>query len=144
MDKNSHSRRLLTMPDLFVLLNHTLTVQQKKDVAESLTVEKIVLPPDSLKKLWSHIPAQGELDILVLGQFTDWLGKNAKKGDLVLVQGEFGAVFYVVDYCFQTGLVPIYASTPRRSVEEVRGDGTVARKLLFRHAGFRRYQRWVK
>ena len=63
------------------------------------------------------------------------------KGDYVLVQGEFGAVFYMVDYCFKTGRIPVYAAT-KRVVQEHKNGDKITSKRVFEHTCFRRYQRF--
>jgi len=132
------------MPSLFVLLNHEMTSKQKQEAHDRFVVDDIVRLPKPLKELWARIPVEGELDQALLSRFTDWLEKNAKKGDYILIQGEFGAAFYLVDFCFSAGFIPIYATSPRRSTEEMNGDGTVERKLTFYHTNFRRYRKHKK
>ncbi|MCD5406943.1 MAG: CRISPR-associated protein Csx20 [Desulfotomaculum sp.] len=57
------------------------------------------------------------------------------------MQGEFGAVFYMVDYCFKTGRIPVYAAT-KRVVQEHKNGDKITSKRVFEHTCFRRYQRF--
>lgn len=130
------------MKKLFLVFNHTLTEDQKKDALENLGVFEIVTLPEELKSIWSSISPDGELNLEQLDRITGWLEKNSKKNDYVLVQGEFGAVFYVVDFAFYKGLIPVYATTEREYTQTVNEDGSVERKHIFRHVTFRKYIRY--
>ncbi len=130
------------MSDLFVFLNHQLTIAQRNEAMNTFGIASIIFLPDDLRSLWSNIPPYNDLDLSILSRFTGWLIQNAKKGDYVLVQGEYGAVFYIVDCCFQKDYIPIYATTQRKSHETVKADGTIERNLIFQHTSFRRYHRW--
>ncbi len=132
------------MPALFVLLNHDLTEMQLEEAKSSFKIETIRRLPPLLHEIWSRIPVNGELDTSMLERFTEWIDEDAEVGDYVLIQGEFGATFYLVDYCFATGFIPIYAASPRDSMESRNGDGTVERKLIFSHVNFRRYRKYEK
>jgi hypothetical protein len=130
------------MPNLFLLFSHTLTPEQVKDANEVLGVKKIISLPLSLQEMWSNIDPVGELKTQTLDEIALWLKENGKKDDFVLIQGEFGATYYLTEFCFSAGFIPIYA-TSRRIYEEIKNDdGTIERKHKFRHVNFRRYVRW--
>jgi hypothetical protein len=77
----------------------------------------------------------------VLAPLRDWLTATAHPGDFVLIQGDFGAAYLMVNFALEKGLIPIY-STTRRSVEEERlSDGSVKLVRRFRHERFRIYGR---
>ena len=76
---------------LFLLFNHKITDEQAADARRSLGVEQIIdLPPD-LKALWRQIPAELAELAEYLKPVTEWLGERTRKGDYVLVQGDFGS-----------------------------------------------------
>ena len=92
--------------------------------------------------MWLDINPVGELNTKPLEEILLWLKEHASKGDFVLIQGEFGATHYLIEHCFNVGIIPIYA-TSKRIYEEIRnGDGTVERKHIFKHVNFRRYVKW--
>ena len=128
------------MADAYVLLNHKLSAVQTQQLMER-GVDHIIRPPESISALWQGIPPSGPLPVPSLGKITDWLQKNAKSGDFVLVQGEFGATCFIVDYCFQNKLIPIYATSERKYREEPQKDGSVVRIHRFSHVQFREYKR---
>ena len=62
-----------------------------------------------------------------------------KKGDYILIQGDFGACFLMVQFAFEKGFIPIYSTTEREAVETHGEDGSVSLTHRFKHRIFRRY-----
>lgn len=127
------------MPRLLLLFNHTLTAMQEEDARKSLGVGEIILPPRHVNELWSQIPPDvGKLAAL-LAPINTWLDDAATVGDYVLIQGDFGACYIMVQYAVENDLIPVYSTTCRDAVEKHRADGTVEIVHAFRHVCFRRY-----
>lgn len=120
---------------MYVLMSHTITEQQMNDAQSTLDVEKIVtLPTD----IWSQIPAETESVESSLLPLKAQLATYAKKGDVLLVQGDYGATFNMVQFAKEIGLVPVYATSERKAYEVVEGEKiTTVRE--FRHVRFRKY-----
>jgi hypothetical protein len=81
------------MSTLFLIFNH-----QSTDARASLRVDRIVSLPPDLQDCWSHIPPdlpalQDHLDL-----FRHWLTAQARVGDYILIQGDFGACFLMVQF----------------------------------------------
>ena len=129
------------MSDLLVLFNHTLTPSQERDARSSLGINKIVLPTDEIKRVWSQVPPDLETLWDYLAPVRSWLADTASPGDFVLVQGESGATFLVVNFCLENGLIPVYSTTERRAVEEHLSDGGVELRHTFCHVHFRQYRK---
>ncbi|MDP2647448.1 MAG: CRISPR-associated protein Csx20, partial [Desulfobacterales bacterium] len=126
---------------LFLIFNHELTHLQREDAKKSLGVESIAdLPPD-LKSLWKQLPPELEGIDDYLGPLKKWLTEHAHSGDLVLIQGDFGAVYIMVNFAFDNGLAPFYSTTDRRAIEKHAADGSVELTHTFRHVRFRKYER---
>lgn len=127
------------MKNLFLIFNHELTQAQRKDAEASLGVGRIVDLPERLKTLWRQIPPD-VLDVTgVIAPVVEWLEKNGRPGDYALIQGDFGAVYRMVNIAIDHGLVPVYATTRRQATEHHCADGTVDIVRRFRHVRFRRY-----
>ncbi len=127
------------MASLFLLFNHTVTDDQKSDAMSSLGVDRILdMPPDH-KKIWSNIPPDSPAIEEYLEPVQTWLKMNCKKEDFVLIQGDFGACYIMVNYALRMGLIPIYSTTQREMGEEVLEDGSVRLTHHFLHRIFRRY-----
>lgn len=124
---------------MFLLFSHSLTAEQKQDAITNLGVEEFVGLPENLQKIFSNIPAEAESIEEIIEPFYNWLEENAKRGDYVLIQGDFGVVFLTVNYAKSKGLIPVYATTERVAVEQKQEDGSVLVNKIFRHKRFRKY-----
>lgn len=131
------------MKNFIVLMSHDISDTQKNDAYENLKVAKIIEAPPEIKKIWGNIDPISDLDIKNLDKVISWINEISNKHDYILVQGEFGATFYIVDYCFKNNLIPVYATSVRR-VEEIREGNKVLTNRVFVHEGYRKYIRYEK
>lgn len=127
------------MAHLFLLFNHSITPPQESDVRASLGVEEIVPPPDDIKSLWSQIPPDLPGISEYLRPVQQWLKTTASPGDYVLIQGDFGACYLMVDFAFQNELIPVYSTTRREMSETLAVDGSIRLTHRFDHRIFRKY-----
>lgn len=123
---------------LLSVISHTLLEEQVEEAKNTLKVNSIILMPEEIKNIWSNITPHGHLPIDELSKVIKWINKESDEGDYVLVQGDFGATYYVVDYCIKNNRLPIY-STTQRLMEEYVEDGLVKIKRVFQHVNFRSY-----
>ena len=127
------------MPQLHLLFNHHLTPAQEADAKEHLGAETFFYPSDDIRSLWSQIPP----DLTSLSDYLrpihTWLETQAVVGDFVLIQGDFGACYTMVQASFQLNLIPIYSTTRREAVENQLPDGSTQLTHQFRHVIFRKY-----
>lgn len=128
---------------MFLIFSHKLTDSQKQDACLNLNISEFIYLPDNLQRKWLDISPYEETLSLFLQDLLVWLKINAKKDDYVLVQGDFGAVFLVVDFCFKNELVPVYSTTKRQIVNEETEGENVNISRVFSHVRFRKYERWV-
>ncbi len=126
------------MKKLFLLFSHTLTPSQKEDAKKSLGVEQFVSLPDNLQKLWSNIPTELKNLSEYLTPIKDFIRQNAQKGDIVLIQGDFGGCFEMVNFVKSLNLKAVH-STTKRDVVEKTVDGKVEKFSVFEHVIFREY-----
>lgn len=126
------------MKKAFCLLNHELTQNQILELKGNFGAEKIEYPPESLSKMWSQIPAVEEIDMNVINAVVNWLS-SANQNDVLIVQGEFGSTFMIVDYALKRNLIPVHAVT-RRVAQESREGEIVKRQYVFEHVCFRKYK----
>lgn len=127
-------------PRLLILLNHTLTPAQWHDAQTSLGVEEFIQPPELVQGLWRKISP----DLPTLHQYLypvfQYIQKEGTPGDFILVQGDFGAVFMVVQFSIYLGLVPVYSTTERVVEETLIDPEHVNLQRVFKHCLFRRYE----
>lgn len=128
------------MRQVFLLFSHQLSPPQIDELQNKFKVDKIVYLPAQLQDLWSNIPPELPSIKNYLQDILLWLKQNSNQEDLVLVQGEFGAVFILVNFCIKAGLIPIYATTKRQVSEEILDDGTVQLNRKFFHVRFRQFE----
>ena len=126
---------------LFLIFNHKLTASQEKDAKASLNINYIVELPEKLKSLWSHIPPELSEVEEYIEPIKKWLSTSAIKNDYVLIQGDFGATYLMVNFAFEIGLIPIYATTQRQAFEKTEKDGSVKVTRQFKHITFRKYEK---
>ncbi|MDI6688183.1 MAG: CRISPR-associated protein Csx20 [Desulfobacterales bacterium] len=124
---------------LFLIFNHDITPVQESDARSSLGVKQIINMPPDLKDLWRQIPPDLPEISNYLSPVKDWLAGEAKKNDYVLIQGDFGACFIMVNFAFKKGLIPIYSTTDREVAEKQQLDGTVRLVHNFKHQSYRKY-----
>jgi hypothetical protein len=126
---------------LFLIFNHRFTPSQEADARRILGVERIAALPGDLQQLWRQIPPDLPEISGYLEALRGWLLGHARNGDFVLIQGDFGACYLMVECARQNGLVPVYSTTRREAAEEIQSDGTVKLTHHFEHRMFREYGR---
>ena len=124
------------MKTFFTLINHTLTSEQEEDARRNLNVDKFVNIADAM---WSDIDPSEKSIIKFVETYKDKLKKQAKAGDVLLVQGDFGATYNMIRFAKNMGLIAVYATTNRIVSEQVE-NGKVVIKREFKHARFREYE----
>ncbi|PIE66304.1 MAG: hypothetical protein CSA26_01285 [Desulfobacterales bacterium] len=131
------------MSKLRVLFNHTLTPAQQEEAHCRLGVTKIIHPPAEVSNLWCNLPADVPMLQEILSPVLDWLD-NGSKGDFVLIQGDFGACYFCVQYSFRLGMQPIYSTTKRKTTEKCISENKVHLAHHFQHVTFRQYENFIK
>ena len=123
------------MKTMFILVSHELTEVQYNDAKENHKIDRFAkLSID----IWSQIPSDVEAIDVFLEDLKNDLLRQSNKGDLLLVQGDFGATVEMVNFAFKQGLVPVYATTKRIAKDIIDGD-TVTTIRTFEHIRFRKY-----
>lgn len=124
------------MKTLFILMNHALTPEQEEDARKNLNIAKFVNIADPN---WGDIDPSEKSIIKTVEIYKDILKSQAKESDVLLVQGDFGATYNIVNFAKKMGLITVYATT-KRIVSEYIEDGKVVTKREFKHARFREYE----
>ena len=129
------------MSSLLILFNHTLTKDQEFDAKNTLKIHNIIYPSQEIKSLWANIPEGRESLNCYLEDVKEWILNKAKKGDYILIQGDFGATYIMVEYAFNLGLIPIYSTTKRVANAETLEGGEIIISKVFKHVIYRKYER---
>ena len=130
------------MRQFIILFNHTLTKQQQDDAKRILGVSGFISPPLHLKEKWRQIPADLDDISAYLSPLIQWLEQEMTTGDFLLIQGDFGASFYIADWAIANGFIPIYSTTKRIARENQHDNGHVSLQHQFYHVHYRKYKRW--
>ena len=126
------------MRQLFLLFSHKLTPSQELDAKESLGITNFVILPQELQSLWSNIPPTLENLSDYLTPLKEYISDKSKDGDIVLIQGEFGGCYEMVNFVKSLGLIAVH-STTKRDVVEKKVDGKVVKTSVFEHVRFREF-----
>ena len=126
------------MRQLFLLFSHKLTPTQELDAKKSLRVTNFIALPEELQNLWSNIPPSLEELSNYLIPLKEYIRSNAKEGDIVLIQGDFGGCYEMVNFVKRLGLKAVHSTTIRDVVEKT-VNGKVEKFSRFEHIIFRLY-----
>ncbi len=126
-------------PTLYVLINHTLFAEQVSDAYKHLGVDEIAYFPEEALKVWGNISPHVNYIKDKLYPIYDYMNKTCEEGDYLLVQGDSGATFQVVQKALSLKLIPVYATTKRQAVEKF-VDGKSIKTSVFKHVMYRKYR----
>lgn len=123
------------------ILSHELLNSQVDELKNTWNVDKIINLPEKLKSAWSNVNPSDDLedDFNLVYKLKTFILENTNQEDYVIVQGEWGMTFTIVNMCFELNRVPIYATTERKTKETVK-DGQVHSEKVFEHIRFRKYR----
>ncbi|MFA7083900.1 MAG: CRISPR-associated protein Csx20 [Arcobacteraceae bacterium] len=124
---------------MFLLFSHKLSSSQIIDAKKNLKVENFIELNLELQEKWSNIPTDIETLNITLNPYKKLLKEEAKEDDIVLIQGDFGAVYHMVNFAKSLRLKAVYATTNRLIKEYVEDNKTV-KKSIFTHVRFREYK----
>lgn len=128
------------MKKFFVIISHNLNHAQIDAINKELNIQQIEFLPDNLKSLWGNIPADVPSIMDIIKPFKDYLKNNANIGDYVLIQGDMGCTYALINYAFSLGLIPCYATTKRITITEEDNNGVVNLNKQFKHIMYRKYE----
>ena len=121
------------MKKIILLFSHTLTEPQVKELKEKWNCDEIIYMPDELKNNWMNV-----VDDVDINQFKKFLLDNLQKDDYVLIQGEWGLTYNMINFAKENNFIPLYASTMRKVTEYKEGD-KVIKNSVFSHTTFKKY-----
>ena len=125
----------------FLIFSHQLTQQQRADLHNNWQVREVIYLPPELASVWSGIPPDAVELKPLLRSIVSWLRAAANPRDLVLIQGDFGATYILVEECLRLNLIPVYSTTKRTLRENALPNGDIRQERFFKHVLFRVYGR---
>ena len=131
------------MKKFIFIFSHKPTELQIEDAKNRFNVKEIIIIPDKLvKEIWSKIPSDLDSVEHYIEPVKKWLKSISQKDDIVLIQGDFGATYMMIQFCFKNGLIPVYSTTERTVIEKYDENGKVNLVHTFKHKIYRFYQRY--
>lgn len=124
---------------MFLMFNHSFSKTQEQQAGKSMNVQQVIEMPELLKKLWQQVPAESNTLKSYLSPLRKWLSEKPKKNDIILIQGDFGATYLMVEFAFKLNLIPVYATSVRRATEKAQADGSIKLEHVFNFCRFRQY-----
>lgn len=99
------------MSKMLLLTEKPLTFERKEDAKENWGVVEFVTPPKKVYELWEIIPMMGAHRIkFTMKPVFEWFVENYTPGDYILIQGDVGACYLMVNFIFEFGfeVTPMY------------------------------------
>lgn len=119
--------------NIVLLFSHTLTDPQLKELTTDFMCENIIYMPQDIKSIWQNITDSTSSDI-----FEQFLLENLKENDYVLIQGDWGMTYKMINFAKAHKFIPIFSRTTR-NVKEYTDGAKVLKTSIFEHIGFRKY-----
>ena len=121
-----------------LVFSHQLTENQEKELIEEYRVKEIEHLPEELQNIWSNVSIKkGYKENLE--RIKEFVKENFDKGDVILVQGNWGYTYNLVIWSIENELIPVYSYT-ERNVEEIKDGETVKKISYFKHVKFIKYE----
>ena len=127
------------MKKMILLFSHKLSEMQILEAKKSLGVDSFIYLPTHLQNIWSNIsPIEPSITILI-DPIKKFIVENSSQGDIILIQGDFGVSYNLVNFALQNRYIPVYATT-QRVVTQYEEDGKIIKKSTFEFGRFRKYE----
>jgi len=124
---------------MLLVFSHKLTNRQIQSAKKYFNVVSFKCLPSKLQQVWSNIPPDKKDINPYVEEIIQWIKNTANKGDIVLVQGDFGATYKIVRYCKHKGYKAVYSTTKREAIEKETENSTISITHKVSHVIFREY-----
>ena len=121
-----------------LVFSHQLTENQEKELIEKYEVKKIESLPNELQNMWSNVLIKKDYKEN-LEKIKEFVKENFSKGDIILIQGNWGYTYNLVKWSIENELIPVYSYT-ERNVDEIKDGEPVNKLSSFKHVNFIRYE----
>ena len=121
-----------------LVFSHQLTENQEKELIEEYGVKDIESLPGELQNMWSNVSIKKDYKEN-LEKIKNFVKKKFGKGDIILIQGNWGYTYNLVKWSIGNELIPVYSYT-ERNVEEIKDGETVKKISYFKHVKFIKYE----
>ncbi|MCC9296707.1 CRISPR-associated protein Csx20 [Clostridium sp. WLY-B-L2] len=128
------------MTKMFLLFSHKLLESQKEEAMSRFNVDKFIELPGKLRNKWSDVPSQGDIPKGYLDEIINFINLNKSERNYALVEGEYGIIYVMVQWCIKNKVIPLYAAAKRVYKSFCNSDGSISEIHIFKHVTFRLYK----
>lgn len=129
---------MLKEKKVLLVFSHELTENQEKELKEEFEVDKIEKLPIDLQNMWSNVSIKTKY-YENLEEIKKYIENNFNEGDILLIQGNWGYTYNLVNWGINEKYIPIYSYT-ERNVEEVKDGENIKKISYFKHVKFIEYK----
>lgn len=139
LEDSQHIECDTLLKNMILIFSHKLTDKQIQDAKVNLNIDEFIYLPQDLQNKWSLIDPDLENVSSITCEIKKWIDIVVNTNDYILVQGDFGATYDIVNYCKNKELKAIYSTTKRVAKETVIDGGKIELIHVFEHVRYREY-----
>lgn len=98
------------MQQMILLCSEKITCEQKNDAKERLGIKYFLSLPEDLQKIWDNLPSNEESIVNELEKIKHFLVGYTYKNDTILIHGDYGATYHMVNFVKELGLKTVYSA----------------------------------
>ncbi len=127
------------MKKMILLFSHKLSEEQTLEAEKTFGIDIFIYLPSPLQDIWSNISPTISSVVTLIEPIKQFIIDNSSKDDIILIQGDFGVSYNLVNFAKKNQLIPVYATT-QRLVTQSEKDGKIIKKSTFEFGRFREYE----
>ena len=125
---------------IILLFSHELTESQTIELKNKYNIQTVIYLPENLQQQWSNIhPDYVDIEE-ELKNIKTYILQNIDKNTYLLVQGEYGAVYHMVNFAFANNIIPIYSASKRVYESKKIDEDRIENIHYFKHIKFQHYK----
>lgn len=128
---------MLKYKKVLALISHKILPEQEQELKNRFEIVDIKFLPENLQQIWSNVLYDDKY-YTNLNEMIDYMLSILNEEDYVIVQGNWGYVYKLVEEAKKNKIIPLYAFSVRDSSEEII-NGEVVKITKFKHQCFVEY-----
>ena len=128
---------MLKYKKVLALISHKILPEQEQELKNKFEIVDIKFLPENLQQIWSNVLYDDKY-YTNLNEMIDYMLSILNEEDYVIVQGNWGYVYKLVEEAKKNKIIPLYAFSVRDSSEDII-NGEVVKITKFKHQCFVEY-----
>lgn len=128
---------MLKYKKVLALISHKILPEQEQELKNRFEIVDIKFLPENLQQIWSNVLYDDKY-YTNLNEMIDYMLSILNEEDYVIVQGNWGYVYKLVEEAKKNKIIPLYAFSVRDSSEDII-NGEVVKITKFKHQCFVEY-----